>query len=180
MDNQQWRSTTILCVRNGEKVAMGGDGQVTFGETVMKGNATKVHRLYKGTVMAGFAGAVADAFALLEKFEVKLEEYNGDLVRACTQLAKMWRTDKILRQLEAMLIVANSKNTLILSGTGNVVEPENNIAAIGSGAAYARAAAMAFMKSSPKMKVKEMVKQSMNITSEICIYTNSNIIVEEL
>jgi ATP-dependent HslUV protease subunit HslV len=180
MSKNKWRSTTIICVRRGEKVAMAGDGQVTFGETVMKDNALKIRRLAKGSVLAGFAGSAADAFALLEKFEIKLEEYSGDIIRAATQLAKDWRTDKILRQLEALLVVANSKTTLIISGNGNVIEPEDEIASIGSGAAYARAAAMAFLKSVPSMLPADIAKESLHIASKICIYTNSNIILEEL
>ena len=159
---------------------MAGDGQVTFGDTVIKGNALKLRKLYKDTVLTGFAGAAADAFALLEKFEVKLEEFSGDLLRASVSLAKDWRLDKALRQLDAMLIVANKKNVFIISGNGNIIEPEDFVAAIGSGGAYARAAALAFLKSNPSMEPYEIAKLSLEIASKICIYTNANIVVESI
>jgi ATP-dependent HslUV protease subunit HslV len=180
METQLWHSTTVICVRRENKVAMAGDGQVTFGDTIIKGNAVKIRRLFKDNVLAGFAGSAADAFALLEKFEVKLEEYSGDILRASVSLAKDWRMDKILRQLEAMLLVANQKSTLLISGNGNIIEPEDNIACIGSGGPYARAAAAAFLKADPNMDIKEIAKSSLEIASRICIYTNSNIVVETL
>jgi len=180
MQPNSWHSTTIICVRKGDKAAIGGDGQVTFGDTIIKGNAIKIRRLFKDNVLTGFAGSAADAFALLEKFEIKLEEYSGDLLRASVSLAKDWRLDKALRQLDAMLIVANKKNTFLISGNGNIIEPEDNIAAIGSGGAYARAAAMAFIQKDAEMKVDDIVRESLLIASQICIYTNSNIIVESL
>ena len=180
MQENLWHSTTIVCVRNGEKVAIAGDGQVTFGDTIIKGNAVKIRKLFKDNVLAGFAGSAADAFALLEKFEIKLEEYSGDLLRASVGLAKDWRLDKALRQLDALIIVANKKNTFIISGNGNVIEPEDNIASIGSGGAYARAAALAFIKSNPGMEIDKIAKASLEIASQICIYTNSNILVETL
>ena len=157
---------------------MAGDGQVTLGETVIKGNAVKIRKLFKDSVLAGFAGSVADAFALLEKFEIKLEEYSGDIMKSSVSLAKDWRLDKYLRQLEAMLIVADKKNTLLISGNGNIIEPEDNIAAIGSGAPYARAAALAFLSARPEMDIKEVAFQSLKIASRICIYTNDSITVE--
>lgn len=180
MAKQKWRSTTILCVRHAGKVAMAGDGQVTLGDTVIKQNAVKVRRLRKGTVLAGFAGSAADAFALLERFEAKLEESGGDIVRASTVLAKDWRTDKILRQLQAQLVVANRENTLILSGEGNVLEPSDQVAAIGSGAPYAKAAALAFIQSKAPFSAGEIAEKALKIASEICIYTNSQILLEEL
>ncbi len=180
MPGSVWRSTTILCVRNNGKVAIGGDGQVTLGETKLKSNAVKIRRLYKDSVLAGFAGSAADAFALLEKFESQLEQCSGDLVKASVDLAKEWRTDKVLRHLDALLIVADKSHTFIISGNGNVIEPEDNIASIGSGGAYARAAALAFVKTSPAMPVRDVVTESLGIASGICIYTNSKITVEEL
>jgi len=178
MAGNLWHSTTVICIRKGQSIAMAGDGQVTLGETIIKDNAVKIRKLFKETVLAGFAGSAADAFALLEKFEIKLEEYAGDIIKASVSLAKDWRLDKYLRQLEAMLIVANKKNTLIISGNGDIIEPEDNIAAIGSGASYARAAALAFLSSNPEMEIKEIAYQSLKIASRICIYTNDSIIVE--
>lgn len=180
MENMTWRSTTILCIRNGESVAMAGDGQVTFGETVIKNNAVKIRRLYKNSVLTGFAGSAADAFALLEKFEIKLEEFSGDLMRSSVSLAKDWRMDKVLRQLQAMLIVANKKNTLLISGDGNIIEPEDSIAAIGSGAPYARAAALAFLQADPARSPEKVARESLEIAAKICIYTNSSITLETL
>jgi ATP-dependent HslUV protease, peptidase subunit HslV len=180
MQEQTWHSTTIICVRKGESVAIAGDGQVTLGDIVIKGNAIKLRKLYKNTVLSGFAGSAADAFALLEKFETKLEEFSGDLLRASVSLAKDWRLDKALRQLDAILVVADKKNTYLISGSGNIIEPEDNIASIGSGGAYARAAAMAFLKSNPSMEPREVVKASLEIASQICIYTNSHISVDSL
>lgn len=148
MKKPQIRSTTVIAVRRGGHIAMAGDGQVTMGQTVMKGNARKVRKMYEGKVLAGFAGATADAFNLFDKFEMKLQEYNGDITRAAVELAKMWRTDKALRNLEALLLVASKDKILLISGTGDVIEPENDVLAIGSGGNYAYAAALAFMESS--------------------------------
>ncbi len=175
----EFHGTTIICVRKDGKVAIGGDGQVTMGATVMKHNARKVRKLYNGGVLAGFAGATADAFTLIEKFEGKLEEYHGNLARASVELAKEWRTNKMLRQLEALLIVADAKQTFIISGTGDVIEPEEGVAAIGSGGAYALAAAQAMLKHSG-LDAGEVVKESMSIAAGICIYTNSQLVMEEL
>ncbi len=171
--------TTILCVRRTEGVAIGGDGQVTMNTVVMKHTAKKVRRLYQDRCIAGFAGATADAFTLFERFEKKLEQYNGNLVRAAVELTKEWRTDKYLRRLEALLIVADKEQTLIISGNGDVIEPDDNIAAIGSGGPYAQAAAKALMRHSG-MSAKEIVAEALSIASEICIYTNDRIVIEEL
>lgn len=173
-------ATTIVAVKWNEGVAIAGDGQVTMGETVMKAGARKVRRLYKDEVVAGFAGTSADAFTLFEKFEVKLEEFHGNLERAAVELAKEWRTDKILRKLEALLIVANNKKILLISGNGDVIEPDDNITAIGSGGPYARAAALALVKHSTGLSAKEIAHQALKIASDICIYTNDNITVEEI
>ncbi|MGA2192397.1 MAG: ATP-dependent protease subunit HslV [Nitrospirota bacterium] len=178
-NNRDIHGTTILCVRKGGKVAIGGDGQVTMGATVMKHNARKVRRLYNNSVIAGFAGATADAFTLIEKFEGKIEEYNGNIARASVELAKEWRTNKILRQLEALLIVADKTSTFIISGTGDVIEPEDGIAAIGSGGPFAQAAAKALIKYSP-LDASGIVKESMAIAAGICIYTNQELVLEEL
>ncbi len=175
----QFRGTTILSVRHNGKVAIGGDGQVTMGSTVMKGNAKKVRRLYNGRVIAGFAGATADAFTLFERFEGKLEKHQGNLVRAAVELAKDWRMDKFLRRLEALLAVADTKSSLILSGTGDVIEPEHDIMSIGSGGPFALAAARA-LKSHSTLSAKEIVEKSLGIAAEICIYTNNNFVIEEL
>jgi ATP-dependent HslUV protease subunit HslV len=175
------KGTTVLALLSKEGVAMGGDGQVTMGQTVMKGDARKVRRMFEGKVLAGFAGATADAFALFEKFEGKLNEYSGDLARAAVELAKEWRLDRVLRRLEALLIVADKTNMFLISGTGDVIKPESDgILAIGSGGPYASAAAKAFLRSGIKMSVKEIVSESLKIASSICIYTNENIMVEEL
>ena len=175
------KSTTVLAVLGEDEVAMGGDGQVTMGQTVVKGNAVKVRRMYEGKVLAGFAGATADAFALFERFEGKLNEYNGDLARAAVELAKEWRLDKALRRLEALLIVADKGNLFLISGTGDVIRPEDDgILAIGSGGPYATAAARAFKKSGAKMSTRQIVEESLKIAASICIYTNNNIIVEEI
>jgi ATP-dependent HslUV protease subunit HslV len=174
-----FHSTTILCVRRDGRVSIGGDGQVTMGATVMKHNARKVRKLYNNTVLAGFAGATADAFTLIEKFEGKIEEYHGNIARAAVELAKEWRTNKMLRQLEALLIVADKEHTFIISGTGDVIEPEDGIAAIGSGGPFAQAAAQALVKHSP-LDSQGVVREAMDIASKICIYTNSNLIIEEL
>jgi ATP-dependent HslUV protease subunit HslV len=173
------RSTTIIAVRRGGKVAMAGDGQVTMGQTVMKGNARKVRRLHDGAVLAGFAGATADAFTLLEHFEQKLKEREGDLTRAAVELAKDWRTDKLLRKLEALLLVADREKTLLLSGTGDVIEPEDDAVAIGSGGPYAYAAALAYLDAS-ELPAAEIARRSLEKAGKICIYTNERILVEEL
>lgn len=179
MSLPKFRSTTVIAVKKDGKVAMAGDGQVTMGETVMKGNARKVRRIFDGKVITGFAGATADAFNLFDKFEAKLKEYNGDITRAAVELAKIWRTDKALRNLEALLLVANAEKILLISGTGDVIEPETDILAIGSGGNYAYAAALAYMESST-LSAKEIAEKSLRIAGNICIYTNGNIIVEEL
>ncbi len=176
---ENMHGTTILCVRRDGHVSIGGDGQVTMGQTVMKHNARKIRKLYNNTILAGFAGATADAFTLIEKFEGKIEEYHGNIARAAVELAKEWRTSKMLRQLEALLIVADKEHTFIISGTGDVIEPEDGIAAIGSGGAYAQAAAQALFRHS-SLDAQGIVKEAMEIASRICIYTNSNILIEEL
>lgn len=176
---EQFRGTTILSVRRGKKVAIGGDGQVTLGSTVMKGNARKVRRLYKDKVIAGFAGGTADAFTLFERFESKLEMHQGHLVRAAVELAKDWRTDKILRRLEALLAVADSKASLIITGNGDVIEPEEGLMAIGSGGPYAQAAARAMLENT-QMSAADIVRQGLIIAGDICIYTNHNLTIEEL
>lgn len=173
------RSTTIIAVRRNGKVAMAGDGQVTMGNTVMKSNARKVRKIYDGKILTGFAGATADAFTLLEHFEARIKEYSGDLTRAAVELAKDWRTDKILRKLEALLLVADKEKTLLLSGTGDVIEPAEDVIAIGSGGPYAYAAGLAYLDSSDLPAV-EIAKRSLSIAGGICIYTNERILVEEL
>lgn len=173
------RSTTILAVRRDGKVAMAGDGQVTVDKTVMKPNARKVRRLLDGKVLCGFAGATADAFTLFERFEVKLKEYSGDLARAAVELAKDWRTDRALRRLEAMLLVADKQKTLLISGTGDVIEPAEAALAIGSGGPYAYAAALAYLDGS-NLSAREIAEKSLRIAGSICIYTNDQIVVEEL
>ncbi|MGI6119021.1 MAG: ATP-dependent protease subunit HslV [Desulfosporosinus sp.] len=175
-----FQATTIVAVKKGKHVAIAGDGQVTFGQaTVMKHQARKVRRLYNGKVIAGFAGSVADAFTLFDKFEQKLEEYHGNLQRAAVELAKVWRTDKLLRNLEALLIVADIQNLLIISGSGEVIEPDDGIAAIGSGGNYALAAARALVKHTD-LPTKEIVREAMYVAASICVYTNEQINVEEL
>lgn len=172
-------ATTILCIRRDSHVAIGGDGQVTMGNTILKQNARKIRKMYHDKVIAGFAGATADAFTLFEKFETKLESYRGNLTRAAVELAKDWRTDKILRRLEALLIVADGEHTLIISGNGDVIEPEDGIAAIGSGGAYAQAAARALFRKTD-LTAREIAEEALKIAAEICIYTNETITVEEL
>jgi ATP-dependent HslUV protease subunit HslV len=174
-----FKGTTILAVRRDDKVAIGGDGQVTLGNTVMKHSAKKVRKLYNGKVLAGFAGATADAFTLFEKFEEKLEKYSGNLTRSAVELAKDWRTDKILRRLEAMLIVADKEKTLLISGTGDVIEPDEGIMSIGSGGPFAHSAARALYKNT-SLSALEIINEAMDIASNICIYTNEKIVVEEL
>jgi ATP-dependent HslUV protease subunit HslV len=175
----QVRSTTVLLVRRNGKVAMAGDGQVTVGETVMKASARKVRRLYNDKILAGFAGATGDAFSLLTRFEGKLEQYHGNLDRAAIELSKEWRTDKVLRHLEALLVVADDKNSFLLSGNGDVISPDDGLLAIGSGGSYALAAARALVKNT-EMSAREIATEAMQIAGEICIYSNSNIVVEEL
>jgi len=174
-----FRSTTILAVRDKDKVAIGGDGQVTFEKMIMKNKAQKVRKLYKGRVLAGFAGAVADALTLFEKFEKKAEQYQGNISRASLELAKEWRQDKVLRRLEALMIVANKEKSLMISGSGDVIEPDERIIAIGSGAGYAQAAARALAEHTdyPPRKIVEI---ALRITASICIYTNEQITIEEL
>lgn len=171
--------TTILCVRRGDQVVIGGDGQVTMGDTVMKHNARKVRRLYSERIIAGFAGGTADAFTLFERFEGKLEKHSGNLVRAAVELTKDWRTDRVLRRLEALLIVADTATSLIISGSGDVIEPENNLAAIGSGGNYASAAARALMVNTD-LEARVIVEKALNIAADICLYTNHQLTVEVL
>jgi ATP-dependent HslUV protease subunit HslV len=174
------RGTTIIAVRRNGAVCIGGDGQVTLGTTVLKHRARKIRRIYKDRVLAGFAGATADAFTLFEKFEHKLEQYNGNIARAAVELAKDWRSDKVLRRLEALLIAANLEHLFIVSGNGDVIEPDDDIAAIGSGAPYALAAARALGRHCPDMTLRRVVEESMAIAADICIYTNTEITIEEL
>jgi ATP-dependent HslUV protease, peptidase subunit HslV len=173
------RSTTVLCVRRDSKVVMAGDGQVTLGSEVIKASAKKLRRLYNDKVLAGFAGSTADAFALFSRFESKLEQFNGNLPRAVVELAKEWRTDRILRHLEALLLVADKANTYLVSGNGDVIEPDEGVAAIGSGGPFAMAAATALLHNT-KMNAKQIALQAMEIAAKICIYTNENVTIEEL
>ena len=173
------RSTTVLSVRRDGQVVIGGDGQVSMGDTVLKGNARKVRRLYHDRVLAGFAGGTADAFTLFERFEAKLEKHQGNLLRSAVELAKDWRTDRMLRRLEALLVVADQENSLIISGTGDVIEPEDAIMAIGSGGPYATAAARALFANTD-LPAKEIVQKGLSIAGDICVYTNQNIVVEVL
>jgi ATP-dependent HslUV protease subunit HslV len=174
----EMHGTTILAVKHQDKVSIGGDGQVTLSNTVLKHKAKKIRRLYQNKILAGFSGTTADAFTLFEKFEKKLEQYHGNLTRAAVELAKDWRTDKILRRLEALLIVASSEQLLIISGNGDVVEPDDDVCAIGSGGPYALAAARALLKHS-SLSAKEIVEESLQITSQICIYTNRSDLVTQ-
>lgn len=176
---EQYRGTTILSVRRNGKVVIGGDGQVSLGNTIMKGNARKVRRLYNDQVIAGFAGGTADAFTLFERFEAQLEKYQGQLVRAAVELAKDWRTDRALRRLEALLAVADSKNSLIITGNGDVIEPEDSLIAIGSGGAFAQSAARALLDSTD-LSARDIVEKSLGIAADICIYTNHSRTIEEL
>lgn len=178
-ESSRIRSTTVLLVRKGSSVALAGDGQVTMGETVMKANARKVRRLYNDQILAGFAGATADAFALLTRFESKLEQYHGNLERAAIELSKEWRTDKMLRHLEALLVVADKKSSFLLSGNGDVIAPDEGVLAIGSGGSYALAAARALLKHTD-LSARDIATEALNVAAEICIYSNQNIIVEEL
>jgi ATP-dependent HslUV protease subunit HslV len=176
---EQYRGTTILSVRRGNSVVVGGDGQVTIGQTIMKGNARKVRRLYKDSVLAGFAGATADAFTLFERFEQQLEKYSGNLTRAAVELAKDWRTDRALRRLEALLVVADARTSLMITGTGDVVEPEQDLIAIGSGGAYAQSAARALLENTD-LDARTIVEKALAIAADICIYTNHNRTIEAL
>lgn len=173
------RSTTVLAVRRDEHVAVAGDGQVTFDTTVMKGNARKVRRLYNDKIIAGFAGSTSDAFTLFTRFEGKLEQYHGQLQRAAVELGKEWRTDKYLRHLEALLLVADDKTSLVISGGGDVLEPDDGVVAIGSGGPYALAASRALLRNSA-LSARQIAIEAMKIASEICIYTNSNLVIEEI
>ncbi len=175
----QFRGTTILSVRRGDKVVIGGDGQVSMGNTVMKGNARKVRRLYNDQVIAGFAGGTADAFTLFELFEAQLEKYQGQLVRAAVELAKAWRTERSLRQLEALLAIADKDTSLIISGNGDVIEPEDNLIAIGSGGPYAQAAAKALLDNT-ELGARDIVEKGLGIAADICVYTNHTHSIEEL
>jgi ATP-dependent HslUV protease subunit HslV len=175
----EFHGTTILSVRRGDSVAMGGDGQVTFGNVVIKASARKVRRLYQDRILAGFAGATADAFTLFERFEGKLEKHQGNLLRSAVELAKDWRTDRALRRLEAMLAVADRETSLMITGTGDVLEPERGLLAIGSGGPYAQAAAMALLDHSD-LPPAEIVKRSLDIAGQLCIYTNQNVVIESL
>ena len=178
-DDVRIRSTTVIAVKRNGAVAMAGDGQVTAGNTVVKGNARKVRRIYDGKVLTGFAGSVADAFTLFDKFEEKLKEFNGDLTRSAVELAKLWRTERSMSKLEAMLLVADRNKILLVSGDGNVIEPENDVIAIGSGGNYAYSAALAYMETSD-LSAKEIAERSVRIAGKICVYTNENITVEAL
>lgn len=175
----RWRSTTVIAVRRDGKVAVAGDGQVTLGDTVMKSGARKVRRLYNDRIIAGFAGSTADAFALFSRFESKLEQYHGQLQRAAVEMSKEWRTDKYLRNLEALLIVADDKTSLVLSGNGDVIEPDDGIVAIGSGGPYALSAARALIRHTP-LTAQQVAEEALSIAGEVCIYTNQNVVVEEL
>ncbi|WP_424947863.1 ATP-dependent protease subunit HslV [Candidatus Spongiihabitans sp.] len=176
---KQFRGTTILSVRKGNQVVIGGDGQVSIGNTMMKGNAKKVRRLYHDQVLAGFAGGTADAFTLFERFEGKLEKHQGQLVRAAVELAKDWRTDRMLRRLEALLAVADKQASLIISGNGDVIEPEQGVMAIGSGGDYAKSAALALLENT-KLPARKIVEKSLGIAGKICIYTNDYLTIESL
>lgn len=176
---EQYRGTTILSVRRNGKVVVGGDGQVTLGNTVMKGNARKVRKLYDDKVLAGFAGGTADAFTLFERFEAKLQQHNGNLTRAAVELAKDWRTDRMLRRLEALLIVADASASLLITGNGDVVEQEHDLIAIGSGGAFAQSAARALLENT-ELSAREVVEKGLNIAADICIYSNNNLTIEEL
>ena len=176
---EQYRGTTILSVRKGKRVVIGGDGQVSIGDTIMKGNARKVRRLYKDKIIAGFAGSTADAFTLFERFEGKLDKHHGNLTRAAVELAKDWRTERSLRRLEALLAVADTTASLIISGNGDVIEPEDGLIAIGSGGPYAQAAARALL-SNTDLDARDIVEKGLEIAADICIYTNHNRTIEEL
>ena len=174
------RSTTILNIRHGDRVVMAGDGQVSLGQTVMKHGARKVRRLHNDRVLAGFAGSTADALTLFDKFESKLQEFNGNLRRSAVELAKDWRTDRVLRRLEAMLVVADLESSLLLSGGGDVIEPDDGVMAIGSGGNYALAAARALVKWAPQLSARQMAEAAMTVAADICVYTNRQFVIEEL
>lgn len=174
------KSTTVIAVAHKEQIAIGADGQATIGTTVAKNNVRKIRKLHEGRVLAGFAGSTADAFTLLERFEEKLSAYGGNMKRAAIELAKDWRTDRFLRRLEAMMITVNKNEILIISGTGDVLEPDNGVAAIGSGAMYAQSAAMALKKHAPHLSAEEIVREALTVAADICIYTNHNFIIESL
>lgn len=176
---EQYRGTTILAVRRNGQVVIGGDGQVSLGNTIMKGNARKVRRLYHDKVIAGFAGGTADAFTLFERFEAKLEKHQGHITRAAVEMAKDWRTDRVLRKLEALLLVADTKATLMITGNGDVIEPENNLIAIGSGGSFAQSAATALMENT-ELDARTIVEKGLSIAADICIYTNHNLTIETL
>jgi ATP-dependent HslUV protease subunit HslV len=176
---EQYHGTTILSVRRGNLVAMGGDGQVTLGNIVIKASARKVRRIYSGKILAGFAGGTADAFTLIERFEAKLDKHQGNLLRSAVELAKDWRSDRALRRLEAMLAVADADNSLIITGNGDVLEPEQGIVAIGSGGAYAQSAARALLENS-ELSPEEIIRKSLEIAADLCIYTNRNFTLETL
>lgn len=176
---KQFRGTTILSIRRNNQVVIGGDGQVSIGDTMMKGNARKVRRLYHDKVLAGFAGGTADAFTLFERFESKLEKHQGQLVRAAVEMAKDWRTDRMLRRLEALLTVADQESSLIISGNGDVIEPEHGVMAIGSGGNYAKSAALALLQDT-KLPAKTIVEKSLAIAAQICVYTNDQLTIEVL
>ena len=176
---EQFRGTTILCVRKNGQTALGGDGQVSLGNTVMKGNARKVRRIFGGRVAAGFAGGTADAFTLFERFEGKLEKYSGNLTRAAVELAKDWRTERAMRRLEALLIVADKESMLVISGNGDVIEPENDLLAIGSGGSYAQASATALVENT-ELSARDIVDKALTIAGDICVYTNNFLTIEEI
>jgi ATP-dependent HslUV protease subunit HslV len=173
-------ATTILAVLHNGQLSIGGDGQATMGNTIAKSNVKKIRKLQDGKILAGFAGSTADAFTLIERFEEKLNSYGGNMKRAAIELAKDWRMDRFLRRLEAMMITANKDEILVLSGTGDVLEPDNHVAAIGSGAMYAQSAALALKKHAPHLTAEEIVRESLNIAADICIYTNHNLVIEKL
>jgi ATP-dependent HslUV protease subunit HslV len=177
-EDQRWRSTTILSVRKGNAVVIAGDGQVTLGQTVMKANARKVRRLGKGDVIAGFAGATADAFTLFERLESKIEKHPGNLARACVELGKDWRTEKFLRRLEAMMVIADKQTSLVLSGSGDVVEPDDGVVGIGSGGTYALSAARALL--SFDLSAEDIARRAMKIAADVCVYTNDNVVIESI
>ena len=176
----KYHSTTVIAVRHKDEVAIGADGQATFGSTIAKSNVKKIRKLADGKIIAGFAGSTADAFTLIDRFEEKLAAYGGNMKRASIELAKDWRMDRVLRRLEAMLIVADKKDVLIISGNGDVIEPDNHIAAIGSGSMYAQAAAIALINHAPQLTAVQIVSESLNIAADICIYTNHNIVIETI
>jgi ATP-dependent HslUV protease subunit HslV len=176
---EKMRSTTVICVRRDDKVVLAGDGQVTLGQEIIKSTARKLRRLYNDKIVAGFAGSTADAFALFARFESKLEQFNGNLPRAVVELAKEWRTDRVLRHLEALLLVADAKSTYLVSGTGDVIEPDEGVAAIGSGGPFAMAAATALLRNT-KLSARRIAEEAMAIAGKICIYTNENVTYEEL